>query len=125
MNTSSPFNRVTVTSVAPSNSQSPSDQRRRYVLADSSLESALGKPPAPPSWSRRGRDWEEALTEESSQLEDALAHAEKVEQFLIARIAGCEDAGRPVPERMLENLERMRARIEWLTRRIGEIEDDG
>jgi hypothetical protein len=84
-----------------------------------------GEAPRESPWGRRRRRWEDASIDDSAHERAALDHAEKVERFLVARITAYEEAGRAVPERMLENLENMRGRIEWLASRIEEIKDDG
>jgi hypothetical protein len=83
-----------------------------------------GETPRPSASDRLDRYFEACCVIESVHEQALLDHAEKVERFLLARIASKEEVGRVVPDRMLENLEMIRERIEWLTRRIEEIDGD-
>jgi hypothetical protein len=76
-------------------------------------------------WRSSRRQREEALFDELGDERELLRQAEEVECTLMERVAHYEDAGRVVPDRLLERLEKVRERIGWIERMVAEVDEDG
>jgi hypothetical protein len=55
---------------------------------------------------------------------ELLQQAEEAECRLMERVVEYEDAGRVVPERLLERLEKVRERIGWIEWMVAELGED-
>ncbi len=73
------------------------------------------EPPAQPPWGTQRRQREEELFDELG---------DEAECRLMERVVAYQDAGRVVPDRLLEQLEKVRERIGWIELMVAEIREE-
>jgi hypothetical protein len=82
------------------------------------------EPPAQPPWGAQRRQREEELFDELGDERELLQQAEEAECRLMERVVAYQDAGRVVPDRLLEQLEKVRERIGWIELMVAEIQGE-